>query len=229
MAPGASPPGFPRSGYLELTSLSCATTTFCVAINSGVAFTYNGYHWSQAADVDPHIYGLNSVSCPTTTFCAAVGGSAGSYTGVEVTYNGSTWTTPVQITPYRYLTAVSCPTAGFCAAVGGDFSNEIGTAVTFNGASWSPMTSVDPSPQLASIPRPHGSLLRRRRQTRKRAPRPIPDLTHSVSSVGYSPERLGRGVSAAPNESVARDLPGGYSSGANGLPGSPGTTPTMPY
>lgn len=137
--------------YPQMASLSCATTTFCVAINNGSAYTYNGSSWSPPVGVDPDIYNLTAVSCPTPTFCAAVGGSPSSYTGVEVTYNGLRWNTPTQITPDRYLTAVSCPTAAFCAAVGADFSNSIGTAVAFNGATWSPMASIEPTLQLAAV------------------------------------------------------------------------------
>jgi hypothetical protein len=61
-----------------LSSVSCPTRTFCVAVDlDGDAFAYNGKAWSSGANIDPlnqtsNPDGLGSVSCTTTTFCAAV-------------------------------------------------------------------------------------------------------------------------------------------------------------
>src|SRR5664280_410244 len=62
----------------DLTSVSCATPTFCVAVDwAGNALAYNGTSWSSPVQVDPNPrFGqdiLTSVSCPTSTFCRAVG------------------------------------------------------------------------------------------------------------------------------------------------------------
>ncbi len=59
------------SGAAGLSGLSCATSTFCVALDaSGEAHTWNGSTWSlQVAD---RAAALNAVSCSSTTFCVAV-------------------------------------------------------------------------------------------------------------------------------------------------------------
>ncbi|HVA70665.1 MAG TPA: hypothetical protein VNF08_05005 [Acidimicrobiales bacterium] len=54
-----------------LEKVSCATTTFCVAVSvNGDALVYNGQSWGAPTVVASAA--LVGVSCPTTTFCAAV-------------------------------------------------------------------------------------------------------------------------------------------------------------
>jgi hypothetical protein len=56
-----------------LNSVSCATASFCAAVDWwGSVYTYNGISWSSLDSIDPGYPGLESVSCPTTSFCAAV-------------------------------------------------------------------------------------------------------------------------------------------------------------
>jgi hypothetical protein len=56
-----------------LSSVSCPTTGFCVAVeNSGNALPYDGSTWSSPASIDDSGGGLTSVSCTTAGSCAAV-------------------------------------------------------------------------------------------------------------------------------------------------------------
>ena len=77
--PTRVPPG---RGLFELdstsypTSLSCATATFCEAVdNAGNAFSYDGSSWRSQGDIDANSpSGLNQfgvVSCASETFCVA--------------------------------------------------------------------------------------------------------------------------------------------------------------
>ena len=129
-----------------LTSVSCATASFCVAVdNSGNALTWNGSSWSTPQTIDSKGIlggGLATVSCPTTSFCQAFDGF-----GNAVTWNGSSWSTPQSIDPNGGgLTSVSCATVSFCVAV--DFD---GNAFTWNGQSWSTPQSIDPNGNLVSV------------------------------------------------------------------------------
>ena len=129
--PGAQPP---NGG---LTSVSCANSTLCVAVDSkSDAVTWNGKSWSAPHPIDRR--GLVSVSCPTSSFCAAVDGH-----GNVVSWNGKSWSTPQSIDPDGEFTSVMCPSSSFCAAV--DLS---GDALTWDGKSWSKAHSIDPSSNL---------------------------------------------------------------------------------
>jgi hypothetical protein len=150
-SPAAASPAGWSSGTLidpiaeELTSVSCPTASFCIAVDySGNAFTYNGNSWSS------HSIGtgdkLLSVSCPTASFCAAV-----DFSGDAFTYNGSSWSSQ-SIDAGNILESVSCPTASFCAAVDYD-----GNVFTYNGSSWSSPDRIDAGYNLYSVSCPSAS------------------------------------------------------------------------
>jgi hypothetical protein len=122
----------PTEGFV-----SCATSTFCVAVDQlGNAFTYNGSSWSTATALDPgYAVAMTGVSCPTTTFCVAIDAA-----GHEYTYDGGTWTAPVTIDTAGQPQAISCTASHFCLM--GDLS---GNMATFNGATWSATRNVDPT------------------------------------------------------------------------------------
>src|ERR1019366_3194297 len=100
-----------------LESVSCPTTSFCVAVDeSGYVLTYNGSSWSSPDEIDPGTgQTLTSVSCPTASFCVAV-----DMMGNVLTYNGSSWSSPESIGADIWLYSVSCPAASSCVAVGFD-------------------------------------------------------------------------------------------------------------
>jgi len=124
-------------GRVLLTSISCASSSFCVAADGyGNAVIYKHGSWDRPTKVDSTR--INSVSCPSALFCVAVdeGGNA-------LTYNGSRWSTPDNIDSGYELTSVSCPSTSFCTAVGGtpgDAQNS--NAVIYNGSSWGTPTAV---------------------------------------------------------------------------------------
>ena len=133
LAAGWSAPGHIGVSDADLESVSCASVSFCVAVDTrGNAFTYSGSSWSAAEDIDGQV-GLDSVSCPLASFCVAVDGA-----GSVLTYNGSSWSAPTYIEEGTPLVSVSCPSASFCVAVDG-----IGNALTYDGGSWSAPVVLD--------------------------------------------------------------------------------------
>ena len=104
----------------QLNSVSCATTSFCVLVDSsGSVLTWNGLGFTAPASIatEPPVTGtdasgLTAVSCPTTTFCRAVD-SIGRVFG----WNGTTWSAGTLIDDGHALTSISCPTTTYCVAV----------------------------------------------------------------------------------------------------------------
>lgn len=120
---------------LRFRSVSCPTTTFCIAVGEGEAVTYSAGSWSQPTSIDA-TGGLLGVSCPSATFCAAVdsGGNA-------LIYNGSSWTAPSHIdTTAEGIGSVSCASSSFCIAA--DYE---GKTTIYNGSSWTtPADTTEP-------------------------------------------------------------------------------------
>jgi hypothetical protein len=123
----------------EPTSVSCPSTTFCVAVDdTGNWLRYNGTSWSAPASFGAS----SSVSCPSAQFCLALGG------GGSFQYNGSSWSATTAAAPYG-LDSVSCESSTFCAAVGVRYNPNpqiggvIDEAAIFDGSSWSPPTTLD--------------------------------------------------------------------------------------
>jgi hypothetical protein len=104
----------------QLNSVSCASTTFCVLVDSnGSALTWNGLGFSAPASIatEPPLSGTNAsgltaVSCPTSTFCRAVDSI-----GRVFAWNGTVWSSGTLIDNGHALTSVSCPTITYCVAV----------------------------------------------------------------------------------------------------------------
>ena len=104
----------------QLNSVSCASTTFCVMVDSnGAVLTWNGSAFSNPVSIatEPPLTGSNAsgltaVSCPTTTFCRAVDSI-----GRVFAYNGTTWSSGTLIDNGHALTSISCPTVSYCVAV----------------------------------------------------------------------------------------------------------------
>jgi hypothetical protein len=126
---------------LGISSNSCPTTSFCMAVDSnGRSLSYSRGKWSAPDSIDP--YGiLNSVSCPTTSFCMAVDSN-----GVSLSYFNGKWSKPDTIDPQSSTTgnglgmsSVSCPTTSFCMAV-----DDLGNALSYDNGKWSAPDSIDP-------------------------------------------------------------------------------------
>jgi hypothetical protein len=124
-------------------SVSCASTSFCVATDEdGHALIWSGRRWTTT-DVGTPDKQLASVSCTSTDFCVVIDGW-----GNAVSWNGSKWSTPVDIAAPDSANygAVSCVSSTFCAAV--DWS---GNAQTWNGHSWSKGRNVDHGREIYSV------------------------------------------------------------------------------
>lgn len=115
------------------SSISCASSTFCMAVGSA-ATRWNGKAWTPPQAVTGGGV-LSSVSCPTSTFCLAVG-TLGDQ-GVAASWTRGVWSRVRVIDPDGTLAAVSCPSTVFCMAVGA-------AAISWNGTEWSTPSSVDP-------------------------------------------------------------------------------------
>ncbi|HVT41996.1 MAG TPA: hypothetical protein VHD39_03350, partial [Acidimicrobiales bacterium] len=104
----------------QLNSVSCATPTFCMLVDSnGAALTWNGSGFTAPTSIatEPPLTGTNasgltSVSCPTTTFCRAVD-SIGRVFG----WNGTSWSAGTLIDNGHALTSISCASATYCVTV----------------------------------------------------------------------------------------------------------------
>ncbi len=71
-----------------ITSVSCASESFCVIVaTSSEAAIYNGSKWSAATHISDRL--LTSVSCTSESFCIA-----SDEEGRVVTYNGASWSAP---------------------------------------------------------------------------------------------------------------------------------------
>jgi hypothetical protein len=146
-ANGWSPPS-PVDPDFGAVSLSCASSSFCVAVDSTQALVYNGASWTSTT-IDTTNY-VDAVSCTSSTFCEAVD-NGGNY----LTFNGTTWTTPAHFdATTAFPDAVSCApgSSTFCVAVDAD-----GNAFTFNGTTWSAADPIDSGDGLDSVSCPTSS------------------------------------------------------------------------
>jgi len=126
--------GVPVTSSVPLSSVSCSTAFFCMAVDSTQAFTYSGAWASPSAtgDTSP----LTSVSCdPAGTLCAAVDNAG----GATVDTSG-TWAYQSGVSSST-LNSVSCVSGGYCISV-----DTGGNAYQHSGA-WSSDSS---SPTLRS-------------------------------------------------------------------------------
>jgi hypothetical protein len=116
----------------EPSAVSCASTSFCIALGRNSAYSYSNGTWSSAQPLGLGIT-LSSVSCPSRSFCVAVGGSGttgGALPGYGITYSNGFWSTGQKLG--SELSSVSCPTSKRCIAVG-----LLGHAFTYSDGHWS--------------------------------------------------------------------------------------------
>jgi hypothetical protein len=142
----------------NITSLSCASTSFCAGVDNadGTVFVYNGASWSGSTAIDPAAAAataaVNSgssqnsinmaVACPSASFCAVVDNA-----GNTVTFNGSTWSHPTTLfpaNPSSQTPPLSCSTPSYCIV-----SSKAGYDI-WNGSAWSAPARLPTAP--ASLP-----------------------------------------------------------------------------
>lgn len=124
----------------QLTSVSCPTPSFCMAVDTdGKAFGYDGKNWLGANTIDDG-HTLKSVSCANSENCVAIDSD-----GYAFTYNG-TWTAGPQFDTSGEPIAVSCPDPSFCMVV-----DNQANSFTFDGKTWSDAEPVGISTNLKSV------------------------------------------------------------------------------
>ena len=153
-----------------LSSVSCVSPAFCVAVGSyetgtwptGPFFTlaeeWDGTGWSVMATVNPNDVqnGFSGVSCESLDFCLAVGVQRVSTVDtLAEEWDGTSWSLMTTLDPGTTATAfgkVSCETEDssqeFCVAVGAeDLSENVQDTLAeeWDGTSWSLMTTPTPS------------------------------------------------------------------------------------
>jgi hypothetical protein len=149
---------FGPGATLDLYSISCKGTTFCMAVGFYTAeptypfsMEWNGSAWTEQTVPAPSStedMQLSGVSCTSASFCMAVG-----YTGnnqLIVRWNGSSWSIVDDTTSGISPVAVRCRSTTFCMAVGTSYSggpNENSLAEEWNGSTWSVLTSPNVSGQ----------------------------------------------------------------------------------
>ena len=130
------------NGHGGVNAVSCATATFCVAVDrSGGASIFNGTVWGAPVNIDGSNT-FSSISCPTTTFCVATD-DAGNY----VEWNNGSWAAP---TPFASgggptMQAVSCSSVSFCLAVGRSANFSPVDDFLYNGRWYSDAVGFSPS------------------------------------------------------------------------------------
>ena len=156
-------PTVPNSTDSFLNGISCASTSFCVAVgfadvsgaNSSLIEQWNGAAWSvvQAA-AGSSASSLLSVSCTSATFCMATGPN-GNNPYVDA-WNGSTWTPTILSFPSVFasvhLDGVSCTTPSSCMVVGwAEADAAYAFAERWNGSSWTGTIPVSDPPTNDSL------------------------------------------------------------------------------
>jgi len=129
------------TGENGLVAVSCASSTFCVAVdNAANAYIYNGATWSAATSFNKSGSVIQDlvISCGSSTFCDVIEGE-GVYT-----YNGTTWSAWQKVASSE-LSGLSCASASFCIAV-----TKHG-ATTFNGSTWTALAEIDKTGELTAV------------------------------------------------------------------------------
>jgi hypothetical protein len=148
-------------GLSGITTVSCPTTTFCMAGDVlGRYLTFDGHRWTRTRHVESAALrdadraagtaAIVEISCAGVRFCAAVTAS-----GRALTWEGTQWSSAQTLVPpatanldrvlyLSSLAGVSCAGANRCVAVGPG-----GFAYVYDGSAWSAPQPVDPQAATA--------------------------------------------------------------------------------
>lgn len=157
---------------IALVGVSCPTTSLCVATQQEGSVLYStdpaGGGWETVEGVSLHGFGEHSIACPSTTLCLAADGEGKLLTTTQPTGPASGWSSPIDISGGRPITAISCPSASFCAATdtNGDVltsSNPTGGAAAWEsapvGGEYSLGGIACPSTSMCVVASSHGDML----------------------------------------------------------------------
>ena len=127
-----------------LTSISCPTTSFCMAVDSVGALTLEHKTWHQQK-ISAH-GALSDISCSSATSCMAVGsyqvGGTSELVSVAELWNGKIWRAVRPAGPGGDLSTVSCTKADWCVGVGS--ANGQTAAQAWNGTRWTLLKTPNP-------------------------------------------------------------------------------------
>jgi hypothetical protein len=127
-----------------IASVSCHSSSFCVAVSGEEATTYNGTKWSLSHPGAQFALSA-AVSCPTDSFCEVAGPGP-----LAISDHGGTWSKQIRIG--GGVLDVSCSSASFCAAL-----DRNGRALTLSGLGWSAPVRVDAERQATGLSCPSAS------------------------------------------------------------------------
>ena len=153
------------SSFESLTSVSCASTSNCMAAGgsdadgppSVMSTTDGAATWATAFAFPSSVQDLAAISCPSQSVCTAVGqvngaqGTPGAV--VRTTDGGSTWTSqslPAGVGP---LSGISCASALLCVTVGQSpgGTGAVIVTTTDGGATWQTQDVPSGVTQLQSL------------------------------------------------------------------------------
>ena len=105
-------------GSTSITTVSCATPTFCEAVDAtghtlNAQQTPQGLSWTVSPNALDAQKTLQGISCPTATFCITVDSAGNDYV-----FDGVAWSSSWQAST-RGLNGVSCATESWCTAISG--------------------------------------------------------------------------------------------------------------
>ena len=94
------------------SSLSCASSTFCVASKGSTYVVFDGSSWGTVKSFGKNA-SFDHVACPSAGFCMATNQST------WATFDGTAWSLPSPgATQVNSALAMTCPTNDFCVTVG---------------------------------------------------------------------------------------------------------------
>jgi serine protease len=138
---------YSSAGTQSLATVSCPTSTTCVAAAVGTAITRNGGStWSRYPLV-PSVGYIDALSCPTLSFCLAIGGysyptqdTQGVFASNDL---GRTWHLVSGVSQGTGFVAVSCASQVLCLST---YQGDTLMQSTNGGKSWSSPALPGPTP-----------------------------------------------------------------------------------
>jgi photosystem II stability/assembly factor-like uncharacterized protein len=134
-----------------LNSISCGSTTDCVAVGSGSAggVEYStadgGSTWASPTTPPPGAPSLTSVSCASTSDCIAVGERGAGPVATKTIDGGLIWIDQTVSAPESVgLNSISCASTTDCVAVGSGSSGGVVFATADGGTAWAAPTTPLP-------------------------------------------------------------------------------------
>ena len=140
-------------GLIGLTSVSCASADFCVAVDAlGRSLTFNGRTWTHPTPIGTSVVdvpngrlaAIAAVACPTTQFCAAVSASGDAQVSNDPRHHrisrlvSSADTASAYNGRFPALSGVSCTRQEWCVAI-----SYTGSAFVLEGSSWKNLGLID--------------------------------------------------------------------------------------